>query len=274
VPNKVYFGSLQVPESELVNPDLNTLRFRPDPIYPFTEAPAEAQLLADYLTSIAQTPGWSSTTDETLKLLYKVFTGQENDGTMVMAGASVNVMNHVNALSDMLNQISFETGTEGASLKTDILNRITDPTSYSKTIEGTSHQMTLTFKDHQLTSFGFDYPTNYNLPDGAAALRWAKLSEATQDYGFVSQTVTTTLDNINNIDRWCYPPELFYYVNSLIDTSNDEDFRSLYGTATTWTGDGGVLEKYENKNAFVSGNTKGVAIKKPLNYAVGRLEVT
>ena len=274
VPNKVYFGSLQVPESELVNPDLNTLRFRPDPIYSSTKAPAEAQLLADYLTFIAQTPGWSSTTDETLKLLYKVFTGQENDGTMVMAGASVNVMNHVNALSDMLNQISFETDTEGASLKTDILNRITDPTSYSKTIEGTYHQMTLTIENSKLKGFNFDYPANYNLPDGAAALRWAKLSEAPQDYGFVAQTVTTTLDNINNIDRWCYPPELFYYVNSRIDTSNDEDFQPLYSTATTWAGDGGVLEKYENKNAFVSGNTKGVAIKKPLNYAVGRLEVT
>jgi hypothetical protein len=272
VPDKVYFGSLKVPG--LVNPDLNTLRFRPDPIYPSTEAPAEAQLLADYLTFIAQTPGWSSTTDETLKLLYKVFTGQENNGTMVMAGASVNVMNHVNALSDMLNQISFETGTEGASLKTAILNRIIDPTSYSKTIEGTYHQMTLTIENSKLKGFDFDYPAKYNLPDGAAALRWAKLSEATQDYGFVSQTVTTTLDNINNIDRWCYPPELFYYVNSLIDTSNDEDFRSLYGTATTWAGDGGVLEKYENKDAFVSGNTKGVAIKKPLNYAVGRLEAT
>jgi hypothetical protein len=206
-------------------------------------------------------------------LLYKVFTGQENDGTMVMAGASVNVMNHVNALSSLLNQISFEAGTEGARLKTEILNNI-ETTTYSKTIEGTSHQMTLTFEDHQLTSFGFDYPAKYNLPDGAAALRWAKLSEATQDYGFVAQTVTTTLDNINNIDRWCYPPELFYYVNSRIDTSNDEDFQPLYSTATTWAGDGGVLEKYENKNAFVSGNTKGVAIKKPLNYAVGRLEVT
>jgi hypothetical protein len=143
VPNKVYFGSLQVPE--LINPDLNTLRFSPDPIYPSTKAPAEAQLLADYLTFIAQTPGWSSTTDETLKLLYTVFTGQENNGTMVMAGASVNVMNHVNALSDMLNQISFETGTEGASLKTAILNRIIDPTSYSKTIEGTYHSQYKSF---------------------------------------------------------------------------------------------------------------------------------
>lgn len=275
VPNKVYFGSLQVPE--LINPDLNTLRFSPDPIYPSTKAPAEAQLLADYLTFIAQTPGWSSTTDETLKLLYTVFTGQENNGTMVMAGASVNVMNHVNALSDMLNQISFETGTEGARLKTDILNRITDPTSYNKTIDGTYYQMTLTVENSTLKGFNFDYPAKYNLPDGAAALRWAKLSEATQNYGFVAQTVTTTLDNINNIDRWCYPPELFYYVNSRIDTSNDEDFQPMYGTgstATTWTGDGGVLEKYENKNAFVSGNTKGVAIKKPLNYAVGRLKAT
>ena len=86
--------------------------------------------------------------------------------------------------------------------------------------------------------------------------------------------MTTTLANINNINRWCYPPELFYYANSRIDTSNKEVDNSVYTSATDWDGNDGVLSKYENKNAYVSGDTKGIAIQKPLQYAVGRLKVT
>ena len=76
--------------------------------------------------------------------------------------------------------------------------------------------------------------------------------------------MTTTLANINNINRWCYPPELFYYANSRIDTSNKEVDNSVYTSATDWDGNDGVLSKYENKNAYVSGDTKGIAIQKPL----------
>lgn len=264
VTNKAYFGSLQVPE--LIHPDLETLRFSPDPIYDKTTAPNEATLLAGYLNNIAQAPGWSTTSDETLKLLYKVFTGQENDGTMVLAGASVNVMAHVNALYDLISQLSF-TSSE-ATIKSEILNRI-------KTYTATG--LSLTYDtDGRVTELklikegnSVDYPSAYGLPDGAAALRWAKLPNS-EDYGFVPQTVTTTLDNINNIDRWCFPPELFYYANSKIDTSNEEI--TSYASVTDW--ETLLTTNYKNKNAMVTGNTKGVAIKQPLQYAVGRLKVT
>jgi hypothetical protein len=80
--------------------------------------------------------------------------------------------------------------------------------------------------------------------------------------------------DINSINRFCYPPELFYYANSRIDTSNKDNFQgyqSTYNTETDWSG---VLAYYENKNALVTGNTKGIAIQKPLQYAVGRLKVS
>ena len=243
IARKAYLGSLQIPE--LTYPDLETLRFSPDPIYSGTSAPSGASLLAGYLNHIAQADGWSTTNDETLKLLYKLFTGQENDGTMVLAGASVNVRAHVKALSDLLTPLTFTGDLE--NIRTAILGRISN---YSETLPP-------------------DYPSSLGLPDGAAALRWAKLPNS-EDYGFVPQTVTTTLDNINNINRFCFPPELFYYANSRIDTSNDE-VNSYSSSATEWTT---LLENYENKNAMVTGNTKGVAIQKPLHYAVGRLKVT
>ena len=255
VTGKVNNGSLQVPD--LTYPDLTELRFCLEPFYPSATAPTEADQLARYLNHIANATGWSTTNDPTLKLLYKLFTGQENDGTMIMAGASVNVMAHVNALKDMIGALSFTSGSEEDNVSTSILDRI----------------------DHYqyLQSLPADYPASKNLPDGAAALRWVKKPDPSTDYEFKPQIETTTLDNINNINRFCYPPELFYYANSRIDTSNDEDFQTLYGStqsATKWDGEDGVLAKYENKNAFVSGNTKGIAIKKPLQYAVGRLKIT
>ena len=270
VTSKAYYGSLMVPESELAYPNMETLRFRPEPIYDKTTAPNEATLLAGYLNYIAQASGWSTTSDETLKLLYKVFTGQENDGTMVLAGASVNVMAHVNALYDLISPLSF--ASSEATIKLQILNRIKNYTATDLSLtcntEGRVTELKLIKEGNNV-----DYPSVYGLPDGAAALRWAKMPNS-ENYGFVPQTVTTTLANVNNINRWCYPPELFYYANSRIDTSNDEDFQPLYQSTSTATNWEGVLSKYENKRAFVTGNTKGVAIQQPLQYAVGRLKVT
>ena len=268
VSDKAYFGKLLFPD--LLYPDIATLRFSPEPIYQGTAAPAAASTLAGYLSNIANTPGWSTTTDATLKLLYKVFTGQENDGNvMVMAGASVNVMALANSLYALMSQLTF-TGSE-ATIQTEILNRIKSYTAEGLTLTNNS-QVGTAWRLTAVKVDGKDYPSSLNLPDGAAALRWEKISET--EYGFIPQTVTTTLANINNINRWCYPPELFYYANSRIDTSNKEVENSVYTSATDWDGNNGVLSKYENKNAVVSGNTKGIAIQKPLEYAVGRLKMT
>jgi hypothetical protein len=274
VSDKAFYGSLQFNESELINPNLETLRFKPDAMYSETTAPSEATLLANYLTHIANADGWSTTSDQTLKLLYKVFTGQENDGNvMVMAGAGVNVKEHVNALYALLSGLTF-TGSE-ATVKTNIINCIQDysaPTTNGPTLAFTVNGKT--GKDWRLTDIKIEednkyyhYPAKYDLPDGAAALRWDT------DH-FVPQTVTTTLADINSISRFCYPPELFYYANSRIDTSNKDNFQgyqSTYNTATDWDG---VLTYYENKDALVTGDTKGIAIQKPLQYAVGRLKVS
>ena len=270
--DKAFYGSLQFNESELINPNLETLRFKPDAIYSETTAPAEATLLAGYLTHIARASGWSTTTDQTLKLLYKVFTGQENDGNiMVMAGASVNVMEHVNALYALVSELSF-TGSE-ATVQSNIINCIQDYSANGLAFTNNGE----TGKDWRLTDItinGKYYPAKYDLPDGAAALCWGKIPNTTSDYGFVPQTVTTTLADINSINRFCYPPELFYYANSRIDTSNKdnlEGYQKTYRDVTDWSG---VLDYYENKDALVTGDTKGIAIQQPLQYAVGRLKVS
>lgn len=262
---KAYLGSLVVPD--LNTPDLANMRFTLESISP-QSAPVEAELLAGYLTSIANTSGWSSTTNSKLEEIYLFFTGQQGAESMVMAGSSVNIVAHVNSLLDKLNHTTYEDGTAEAALKESIINNI-EKTSYSKTIDETSRTMTLTFENHQLKGFGFIYP-NIGLPDGAAVLRWVK-SETSSEYEFEPRIETTTQDNINNISRFTYPAELFYYVNSRIDTSNRTVGEDVYNSSTDWAD---VCSQYQYQPGTVTINTRSVAIHDPLQYAVGRLKMS
>ena len=259
-------GSLVVPDN-LNTPDLANMRFTLESISP-QSAPVEAELLAGYLTSIANTSGWSSTTNSKLEEIYLFFTGQQGAESMVMAGSSVNIVAHVNSLLDKLNHTTYEDGTAEATLKKSIINNI-EKTSYSKTIDETSRTMTLTFENHQLKGFGFIYP-NIGLPDGATVLRWVK-SETSSEYEFEPRIETTTLDNINNISRFSYPAELFYYVNSRIDTSNSTVGEEVYNSSPDWAT---VCSQYQYQPGTVTVNTRSVAIHDPLQYAVGRLKMT
>ena len=108
-----------------------------------------------------------------------------------------------------------------------------------------------------------DYPSDINLPDGAAVVKWNET-----DKKFEPQTVTTTEVNINRLDRFIYPAELWYYANSRIKTSANSQKENYI--LTDWSK---VLAKYENDNAVMDVNVKSVAIKEPLSYAVGCLQI-
>jgi hypothetical protein len=107
------------------------------------------------------------------------------------------------------------------------------------------------------------YPANINLPDGAAVVKWNE-----NDNKFEPWTVTTTEVNINRLDRFIYPAELWYYANSRIKTSAKSQAENYI--LSDWSK---VLAKYENDNAVVDVNVKSVAIKEPLSYAVGCLQI-
>ena len=123
----------------------------------------------------------------------------------------------------------------------------------------TANEVTLTLPAHPDDIAG--YPEN--LPDGAAVVTW---NESTNQ--FVPQTETTTEVNINRLDRFVYPAELWYYANSRIktSTSNQKD----YYTNPDWSK---VLAKYETDDGVMNVNVRSVAIKEPLSYAVGCLQI-
>ena len=144
-----------------------------------TEAPAEANALASYMTDIANTTGWSTTTNPTLKSYYLDFIRIGSEGAGLMSGAAANIKAFVAALKALLEA-------KGDALSNAIIYNInaTDIT-------------------------GNDYPRSIGLPDGAAAIRWTGSQ-------FEVKTTTTQLDNINGINRYTYPAELMFFVDSPI----------------------------------------------------------
>ncbi len=197
---------------------------------------AEAQALASYMTSIATTQGWSTTSDSQLKALYLQFIQADGQTTGQMAGSATNVKAYVQALRDILDDNSDE-------LSQAIIDSIDNNSSIASNT----------------------YPASIGLPDGAAALKWNNT-----DTAFTVRTQTTTIDNINGITRYTYPAELWYFVDSPIHTSRSEVSKESY-TGKTWNE---ILTTLYTDGNSVMPSTQSVAVDQPLQYGVGRLQMT
>lgn len=107
------------------------------------------------------------------------------------------------------------------------------------------------------------YPRNLGLPDGAAQIKWNNVSSA---FEYITSTNIGDL-SYTDMKNFVYPASLYYWVNTPIKTS-DKSLADQY--ATNWET---CLGLYENDNAAVSASTASVALKNPINYAVGRFDV-
>ena len=180
-----------------------------------TEAPAEANALASYMTNIANTTGWSTTTNPTLKSYYLDFIRIGSEGAGLMSGAAANIKAFVAALKALL------TGSDALS------------TAIKANIDANSSIASNTFE---------------------------------------VKTTTTQLDNINGINRYTYPAELMFFVDSPIRTSAKEVSKTVYQENTkTWSA---FLNDNYTGSTAVNTNTKAVAVENPIQYGVGRLDLT
>lgn len=247
----------EVPEKMTVTPA--NLNFELEPIYDVRDGenhvvtPSEATAIADYMTFIAQaqadaTHTWANSTDEKLKPLYENFIGKSGDAFDVLAGSAANVTKYVEQLRSKLEGYDFAGGSTEQNIKENIIARIDDA---------------------RKSACDVSYPGNRNLPDGAAVLQWCAKEDGT--YGFVPQTQTTTIAPISGIYRYAYPPELYYFGNSQIKTSNTEVTTADYTGKSSWADI--VNTSYTFGNA-VTPNTRAVAIKDPLQYGVAQLQAT
>lgn len=203
-----------------------------------TEAHPEAIKLAEYMTTIANTPGWSTTTDNQLQSYYMDFIHIDNKDGATISGSAAHIKAFVTALRALLAEKS-------------------DPLSIAikENIDNDDDIADIT------------YPRSIGLPDGAAAIRWMGNS-------FTVRTTTTTLDNINGINRYTYPAELVFFTNSPIRTSSTSVPYSVYRNASTTQAWSDFLDTYYNSSRSVNSDTKAVAAENPLQYGVANLQMT
>jgi hypothetical protein len=201
-----------------------------------------AQAIAKYLTYIANTEGWATTSDSHLQAYYLNFIGKGSVAPSVIAGSSANVKAYVTDLHTLI------TAEPPSSLRTKILASID-------------------FNNIN-THIPDNFPGSIGLPDGAAALRW-EIPAGKTEYAFVPQTVTTTEAPINSVTRFAYPAELYYYANSNIKTSYDEVSTTVYSDATDWRA---LLNNNYKGSTTITPDTKAAAIVEPVQYAVARLD--
>lgn len=217
-----------------------------------TEADDDATALANYMTTIANTSGWSTTTDLTLKTYYLDFIRSNGEGGGLMSGAAANIKKFVAALKAVLQGRKSEVSDD--DIKTTIDAIIANIDANSSIASNT-------------------YPRSIGLPDGAAVIRWGK-NKDTGEIEFLVPTTTTTLDNINGIFRYTYPAELVFFTDSPIRTSTEEVSKTAYQNMSSSTPWADFLVQYYKGSTAVNTNTKAVAVVNPLQYGVANLQLT
>lgn len=232
------------------------ITFEPEKIYTLTtnnavKVPEAATAIAAYLNHIANaypegevTKKWSTFSQaeaeqlQPLTPLRSLFREFVNDGHPI-AASSTSVAGRVAWLQTQLNDITVTENSDEAKIKTAILAAIVTPNL------GT-------------------YPASIDLPDGAAVVKWNYTSNE-----FEPQVQTNTdVNNINSLNRFVYPAELYYYANSRIKTSRS--IRKQDYSNKSWEK---VLEEYDGGYGEMDFSVHSVAIINPLSYAVGCLQV-
>ena len=203
-----------------------------------------ANALANYMTAIANAEAnnvaWKDATNATLGVMYLNFLNktEKDGGGEPLPGSATNIYVYTQTLKSALNSLTLSDETDKA-IRTAIITAI----------------------DNYNTDWN-GFPASIGLPDGAAVIRWTGTS-------FAPQLNTTTLADINGIDRYAYPAELYYYGNSRIYTSSIDKRKEKY-TNREWAA---ILGDYEHADGVVSSSTTAVAIKEPLQYGVAHVQI-
>ncbi len=235
-----------------VRTKLENIHFSLSSIRNTTEVHSDAQVLADYMTAIANSDGWSTTDDITLKSYYMDFIRAKSEDGGLMSGAAANIKVFVDSLKT---QLAGRTDAVSTAIKANIDNK-------TVTIDETVYNV----DDNT-------YPRSIGLPDGAAVIRWVK-NEETGEEEFSVRTNRSAFDNINGITRYTYPAALMFFTDSPIRTSSTEVPKETYEEASVNTKWSDFLDAHYNTSQTVSNITKAVAVVNPLQYGVANLQLT
>lgn len=124
------------------------------------------------------------------------------------------------------------------------------------TVSGSGNTVTVTLKSPY-----DNFPDSFGVPAGCVAFQYGT--------EFVQQTPATG-SALAPMDSYCYPPSLWYYTNSTLRTSDDASVLEAYESTYEYWKDIVALYTY---GSSVSIGVESAAVKDPLNYGVGMLEI-
>lgn len=105
-----------------------------------------------------------------------------------------------------------------------------------------------------------NFPESVNLPSGSIDLKWNSTSHVFEE-GLYS--------NMADPEKYVYPAQLWYFVNSTIKTSNSSQKTAYENNSNDWA----AILALHTAPTYVNPNTRAVAIKDAIQYGVARLDV-
>ena len=212
------------------------------------------EYVADYLTKIANTEGWSTSDVLVLASLYEQFTAIHTGSWASVKGAVQQLYTTLSARTDELSQAIMTTITTakiGESNDTYVTNVNTSTKA-------------LTF-----ATLG-NFPQDMGLPDGSAYVTFNKTTTP-KKFEVTIQGDNAHLDIAAKTD-FAYPAALYYQALSSIVTSTFSK-ADAYNDTKTWAQ---ILSAYEGEGygTSVLPSTRSIAMVDQIQYAVGRLDIT
>lgn len=241
---------------------------------------ATGEYLADYLSKIAQAENWAECTvaANSGETWYSIGLGNlYTQFTSLRTGSSLDVKA---AIEDLYETIKGNTDAVSTKIKYEILNakvkKETEDDETYASLSGNPAKLSFNAKLGNSFTTGEEktlyFPFDVNLPDGAALLSY---NSGTKTFTQVTNGNGNTGDKITaKYTDYVYPASLYYYCNSGITTSASSK-KSLYEDTEhnyDWAAITGTTN-YE-AGSYVKPSTRSVAILDPIQYAVGRLDMT
>lgn len=132
------------------------------------------------------------------------------------------------------------------------------------TVAGASAPYTLTWNISEPSDIA-NYPTNLNVPEGAAQVDW---NDVTSAFEYVKNATVGASDKTLNVYNLCYPASLAYFVNTPLKATTEKNV-TWPNTASNWEN-----EQWTGWTDAVAASTQTVALKDNIQYGVANLNTT
>lgn len=207
--------------------------------------------LLEVLNQVSQVQDWSTQSVGTelgdLYTSYKTLTG----------GSANSIKLTMEELYNAVNGLA--TAASSSPQKTIALAIQSKIKEYFKASDSAPYTLTWNISDPKDIA---NYPTNLNVPEGAAQVDW---NDGTSAFEYVTNAIGDKTLDVYNL---CYPASLAYFVNTPLKATTEKNV-TWPNTASNWKD-----EQWTGWTDAVAASTQTVALKDNIQYGVANLNTT